>query len=186
MRSSIQAMPSPTGGNKERLFTRVSILNRAELAAYDAANGLGDLTAPASGGDTDALQSMRVAVENLLGECNLEVTQIAKIMAVLDEHAPLDRVDPDDPNAERAVAIAGDDENAEPLKAFLKEKGVSDEDIVKAMDMLPRNGIGGNLGGRLADRPSRQAQDARMRSPSQRQVARFDKKFPEAARIRSW
>lgn len=31
--------------------------------------------------------------------------------------------------------------DAEPFKAFLKEKGVSDEDIVKAMDMFPKHAL---------------------------------------------
>jgi hypothetical protein len=177
-------MPSPTGGNKEQLFTRVSILTRGELAAYDAEGGL---TAPAaSGGGTDKLQEMRVAIENLLGEFDLEETQMAKMLALLDEHADLKKIDDSDPNAARArELVAGDDDKHEKLRAFLKTAGLSDADIDRAVelagsgeaaDRMPVNGIAAR----------RQAMDARMRAPTARQVDRFEKKFPGAANIRHW
>ena len=101
-----------------------------------------DLDAPAAfgGGNTDALKKMRVDIENLLGELDLDEKQVGKILALLDKHAPFDRLDDNDPNAERARELAGqagDTEGGtrEKFRELLRQAGLSDRDIDKAFEI---------------------------------------------------
>ena len=104
-----------------------------------------DLDAPAAfgGGNTDALKKMRVDIENLLGELDLDEKQVGKILALLDKHAPFDRLDDNDPNAERAREIAGDDTTEADLKklrAFLMAGGLSEADADEALSIVKTEG----------------------------------------------
>jgi len=145
-----------------------------------------DLLAPAAsgGGNTDALKKMRVDIENLLGELDLDEKQVGKILALLDKHAPFDRLDDNDPNAERAREIAGDDtEGLKKLRAFLMAGGLSEADADEALSIvkspaldntgLPRNALAGGYGGELA---SKLATDSRANGE-------FAERHPEVARI---
>lgn len=96
-------------------------------------------------GNTDAAKRLRQDIEMLLGELDLGEIEIAKILAVLDEHAPLGRLDDADPHAERARELAGDDDEEErrnKLLKFLRGTGISDEDCARAMGMLPKPATG--------------------------------------------
>jgi hypothetical protein len=154
----LKPMPSPRGTNKAGLFIRTTILSRAQALAFDAANGIG--------GGADPLTSMRIDIENALSELDLDETQIAKVLDVLDEHASFSKLDGDHPQAERAAELAGDDDDddAEKLKKFralLRKAGLSDADVDEAISIangggkakqLPVNGTNGGIGGALADR----------------------------------
>ncbi len=113
---------------------------------------------PSSSNGGDRLTAMRVEIEQLLSELDLDEKQVSRILEMLAKHAPFDRVDDDDPNAERARKLAGDDESAEEreqrLRDFLRERGFGAANIQKALDYAkgePRNVFEGGLrGGQLA------------------------------------
>jgi hypothetical protein len=104
---------------------------------HDALRALGigsDVLGAPGGGNSDAAKAMRVEIENLLGELYLDEKQIGRILEVLDKHASFDKLDDDDPNANRARELAGEgDDWLERVKAFCKSKGLSDADIEKAL-----------------------------------------------------
>jgi hypothetical protein len=226
-RSNVRAMPSPKGTNREGLFVRTLTMTRDQIMALDSANG----------GNIDPLKAMRVDIENILGELSLSETQVAKILETLDEHAPFDKLDDDDPNAEHA-ALAGDDDEPswDKFCAILRSADLSEADIDEAVararnggkakdkkvkDGLPINALAAlepdaaeipraagavpraagaaALGrnatteeeldrkfdtGRIEGEPARQAADHRMPDCSNAALARFDRMFPEASRIR--
>jgi chemotaxis protein histidine kinase CheA len=82
-----------------------------------------------------------------------DISHVAEMLDHLERAKPEEGADeaasePEKKAMEKAAA-AGDAEedddkdkayDAEPFKAFLKEKGVNDEDIAKAMDMMPKSG----------------------------------------------
>jgi hypothetical protein len=128
-----------------------------------------DLLAPGGGGgggDADAIKALRVDLELLLGELNLDETQIGRILELLDQHAPLDRLSDSDPNAGRARELAGDDQ-LENFRAVLVAAGMSEADVAEAA-RLASGGATGRLGTDSA---------ARART--------FAERHPEAARIQS-
>jgi hypothetical protein len=133
----LKPMPSPHGTNHAGLFIRTTILSRDQALAYDSANGIG-------GGNADKATEMRLAIENLLNELRLDEQQVGRILETLDEFAPLNRLDDDDPNAERARAlVAGDDDEDDPLaavKKLLREKGLSEADIAEALRIAAEGG----------------------------------------------
>jgi hypothetical protein len=118
-----------------------------------------DLDAPAAfgGGNTDALKKMRVDIENLLGELDLDEKQVGKILALLDKHAPFDRLDDNDPNAERAREIAGDDTTQADLKklrAFLMAGGLSEADSDAALDIVKSRALDNTVTGMPKSAPA--------------------------------
>jgi hypothetical protein len=155
-RSNIRPMPSPKGTNREGLYLRTSVLTRGQLLAFDAAGGLGE-----GQGNSDAMQEMRGDIERLLGSLDLDEKQFGKILEILDQHAPFDRIADDDPNAERARELAGDDDEDDPLaavKKLLREKGLSETDIAEALRIAAEGGKATakdslpGMGGKFADR----------------------------------
>jgi hypothetical protein len=121
------------------------------------------LGAPTASGGGDKAKAMRIDIENALGELYLDERQVAKLLAIMDKFAPWDRLDDNDPNAERAREIAGDDTTEADLKklrAFLMAGGLSEADADEALSIvkspraldtgLPRNALAGGYGGKLA------------------------------------
>ena len=171
----LKPMPSPHGTNHAGLFIRTTILSRDQALAYDSANGIG-------GGNADKATEMRLAIENLLNELRLDEQQVGRILETLDEFAPLNRLDDDDPNAERARAlVAGDDDEDDPLaavKKLLREKGLSEADIAEALRIAAEGGKATakdslpGMGGKFADRWPRM-DEARQASLE----AELDRKF---------
>jgi hypothetical protein len=148
-------MPSPRGTNFAKMFMN---LPRNPSGAYDAANGIG-------GGNADKAKEMRLAVENLLNELHLDEKQVGRILETLDEYAPFDRLDDNDPNAERARGLAGDDDEDDPfaaVKKLLRDKGMNEADITKAIEIARGGGVAKDtlpgMGGALAAK--RPAMDA--------------------------
>jgi hypothetical protein len=142
-----------------------------------------DILKPATSGNTDPAMAMRLDIEKSMAELDLDEKQVAKILAVLDQHADFDKLDDSDPNAERARALAGDDEKLEKFRALLREAGLSDADIDEACrlatnggggakDRLPLDATHGGFGGRFADR--RPAMDESARASLE---TKLDRKF---------
>jgi hypothetical protein len=154
----------------------------SDVLAMDAA------PPPASGGGPDGkLKAMRVEIENLLGQeggLDLDERQIAKILAVLDKHASFARLDDNDPNAERARSLAGDDDDEEDriekFRSRLRQAGLSEDDISTAVDIAKGRGNG-------RDHAAENAFERGLRGGQLGQdaaLARFSKKYPDAMRVR--
>ena len=100
--------------------------------------------------------ALRLAVEAVLGDADLDLdaAAVAKILAILNSHAPLGAVDPADENAAKAKALAGDDDQFEELRSLLRSAGMSETDIGGAVAIaerargLPKNALNGGYGGR--------------------------------------
>jgi hypothetical protein len=137
-----------------------------------------DLLAPADGGNSDAAKAMRVEIEQLLGELNLGEIETGKLLAVLDKHAPLDRLDDDDPHAERARELAGDNQ-LEVRPGTTGGRLGMDAAAAKAMDFEARHGaLLGHIGGReFPVRRSAVACDSAARAKS------FEERHPDVARL---
>jgi hypothetical protein len=154
------------------------------------------LLAPESpGGETDK-KAMRVDLEQLLAKMpDLDEKQIGKILALLDEHAPFDKIDDDDPQAERARALAGDDETHEKLRALLKSAGLNDDDIDAALTLasraldetMPKNALAGSFGAMdslLKFRPDLASSRSAPERPRGGSIGQgFIGRHPEAARV---
>jgi hypothetical protein len=165
---------------------------------------------PSSSNGGDRLTAMRVEIEQLLSELDLDEKQVSRILEMLNKHAPFDRVDDDDPNAERARELAGDDESAEErerrLREFLTKKGFGAADIQKALDYANGepwsafSGLRGQMlagddlaclrrithepgGNRMSERDRRQAMDAATAAVNG--YADLVREFPDIARIRT-
>jgi hypothetical protein len=178
-------------------------LPRNPSGAFDAANGIG-------GGNADKAKELRLAVENLLSELHLDEKQVGRILETLDEHAPLNRLDDDDPNAERARELAGDDDDDKPedkLRALLRDAGLSDSDIeqaisiardsVKAKDKKAKDQamdeaalasldeeLNRRFGcGRIVGEPVQAADHRSVADDSDAAIANFNAMYPQAERI---
>ena len=139
----------------------------------DALRALGldeNLAAP---GGSNPLKEMRVDVENAME--GLSEKQIAKILEVLDKHAPFDRLDDNDPHAERARELAGDDEPVEKLRAFLRNAGLTDDDIDE--------GLRRATAGRATDRRNATGAFDRHLAMDAAAAASFAAFYPDSARI---
>jgi len=118
------------------------------------------LGAPTASGGGDKAKAMRVDIENLLGELDLDEKQIGRLLETMDRHASFDEIDESDPNFERVKKIAGDDTGLKKLRAFLMAGGLSEADADEALSIvkspraldtgLPRNALAGGYGGKLA------------------------------------
>jgi hypothetical protein len=157
--SMTRRMPSPQNTNLEGLFVRTRIMTRAGMA-YDAA----------AKDDGDVLMQLRDKLEELLrGELSPEALQ--RFYKIFDN----------------ALPVRADDKrktfDAEPLKAFLASKGLSEDDVEHILESLPRNAIGNNPGGALSARS--QAMDSRERARDSRERASddFARRHPEVARV---
>jgi hypothetical protein len=141
------------------------------------------LGAPTASGGGDKAKAMRVDIENLLGELDLDEKQIGRLLETMDRHASFDEIDESDPNFERVKKIAGDDTGLKKLRAFLMAGGLSEADADEALSIvkspaldntgLPRNALAGGYGGELA---SKLATDSRANGE-------FAERHPEVARI---
>jgi hypothetical protein len=168
-------------------------LPRNPSGAFDAANGLG-------GGNADKVKTMRIDIENALGELDLDEKQIGKILETLDKHASFDKLDDTDPNAERARALAGEDdednaESVEKVLAFLKSRGLDDESLEQCRKLLAGTAAAGDDD--LVDSSGLPKKTAMDRLPPRLRVAAMDRlsdrharaeksflrRFPEARRI---
>jgi hypothetical protein len=184
---------------KARFSSPQAVLTRLGLDA--------DLLAPAaSGGNSDPVKKMRIAIEDLFGKLDLDEKQIKRVLEVLDEHSDPRKLDDSDPYKERSSELAGDDQFEE-VRDFLKGLGLSAIDIEEAIkiargaengatDRLPVSGPGGQGGYRSGRErmpgESVFATDERRRgrrpaAMDERGRARaeidFNKRYPDAARI---
>jgi hypothetical protein len=151
--SMTRPMPSPRNTNHEGLFVRTRILTRAGMA-YDADPR----------GDVD-LMALRDKLEELLrGELSPEALE--RFYKIFDSALPV-RAD------DRRKTF-----DAEPLKAFLASKGLSEDDVEHILGSLPHNAAGGNPGGALSARS--QAMDSSSRARASDDFAR---RHPEVARV---
>ena len=69
-----------------------------------------DLLGPAPssvGGSGDAMKELRVAIEQLMPKLDLDERAVGNLLALLDQHCPMNRLDDNDPNKKRAAAISG-------------------------------------------------------------------------------
>jgi hypothetical protein len=135
--------------------------------------------ADSNGSGDDQLQEFRAAVEqaldDLVGRVELPAGGIDGFLEVLDRFAP------------RASAADQDDRFAA-VKEFLRNKGMSEDDIMGACDALtsamPKNGTqngGGAFSGRHAeDRMRRMAHDSELR---ERGRADCEQMFPHLAHV---
>ena len=120
-----------------------------------------DLLGPAPssvGGSGDAMKELRVAIEQLMPKLDLDERAVGNLLALLDQHCPMNRLDDNDPNKKRAAAISGNDEDERRGKigAFLRSKGLNESNIERAFeiidganDMLPKNAMSGGFGGAI-------------------------------------
>jgi hypothetical protein len=188
-RSNVRPMPSPRGTNREGLFVRTQVLTRDQLLAFDAAGGIG-------GGNADKAKEMRLAVENLLNELHLDEKHVGRILETLDEYAPFDRLDDNDPNAERAHALVGDDaEGVDRVLSFLKSRGLDADALEKCRELLA--GFAAEGDDDLVDASGQPKKAAFDRLPPRLRLAALDRlndrhtrreesflrRFPEAKRI---
>ena len=174
-------MPSPNRTNYAKLFMN---LPRNPSGAYDAA--------PSD--NADKLKAMRLDIEKLLGELNLDEKQIGKILETLDKYASFDKLDDSDPNAGRARALTGDDaEGIDKVLAFLKSRGLDADTLEKCRELLAGTAAEGDDD--LVDasgQPKKAAFDRlprglaaldRSHDRHERAEQRFLRKFPQAGRI---
>jgi hypothetical protein len=142
--------PSPNGTNHERLFL-LRVQTRNPAGAYDAALS----------NDPDRGQLL-LKLERLLAE-HLSGEALEKAQHLLHEHLgghDYDRAFDDEPDPFAKV------------RAFLREKGLSEDEVEEAL-ALPRNALSGGSGGAMAKDRRQLANDARG----------FYRRFPEAQRI---
>ena len=129
--------------------------------------------APSVGGSGDAMKELRVALEQIMPKLGLNERATGKLLELLDEHCPMDRLDDDHPNKERAAAIAGNDEGDErrgKIGAFLRSKGLNESNVERALeiidganDMLPKNAMNGGFGGAIGAKRARSPMTADQR-----------------------
>jgi len=141
------------------------------------------LGAPTASGGGDKAKAMRVDIENLLGELDLDEKQIGRLLETMDRHASFDEIDESDPNFERVKKIAGDDTGLKKLRAFLMAGGLSEADADEALSIvkspraldtgLPRNALAGGYGGKLAQ-DAASALDAIRATGTEAQAIRRD------------
>ena len=112
---------------------------RALLRALGIDENLADVGQPGSGEAADPVQKLRTSIELLIPKLGLGEKEVALLLEMLDAEAPMDKLPDDDPNREKAAALAGDD----PLESFrklLRTKGLSEEDISSALEIARSGG----------------------------------------------
>ena len=150
---------------RARFSGRVGARAALRALGLDGGDLLGP--APAAGKSGNGLRTFRVALEQAMSQMDdLPETAVSKILELLDEHAPMDRLPDDHPNKQRAAALAGDDEDAneehrERFRKLLVARGLDDDDARRealqvyprpARDReMPRSASRGGMGGRLSD-----------------------------------
>ena len=147
-----------TAALKRKYGTPAAVFRR--LGLDENANAL---PPPMRGSSDDPLREMRLEFERLLAELHLGDEHHAKVLELLDRHAPLEAGDADPPlvssspiQNERSNGHDEDDDEKRlgQFAEFLRRKGFSSSDIATAID-IARNG-GGTAKDRLpVSRPRR-------------------------------
>ncbi len=163
-----------TAALKRKYGTPAAVFRR--LGLDENANAL---PPPMRGSSDDPLREMRLEFERLLAELHLGDEHHAKVLELLDRHAPLEAGDADPPlvssspiQNERSNGHDEDDDEKRlgQFAEFLRRKGFSSSDIATAID-IARNGGGtakdrlpvSALGGVLHGHMSGKSRDADLK-----------------------
>jgi hypothetical protein len=159
MKPTIMPCPSPTGRNAERLYLIKAPRGVDPRGALDSA-----MRSMRRGGRDEQpeqerdLYELRAKLEDLLSRC-LEDEHYQAAVDMLDEHLPGgktygDKIDDEHPDHDR---------DRERMRSFMEDRGCSDEEIESVLGVMPRNGVSGGQGGRLAELEGRDRRSARDR-----------------------
>jgi hypothetical protein len=140
--------------------------NLAPASPRDPSSGAGERAGAAG---SDRLKALGAELQKLVADLDLDPGQREKIQSLLNKFVAFDESD--------------EKEKLEKFGAFLKNLGLGDEDINKAMklaaagspsgeDAIPGNAIGDGFGGKFSDRSP--AMDERMRATVEK---RLDDRF---------